>query len=232
MNKIISMSVWGNDPRYIIGAKRQVELAKKYYSEWEVRIYTDNPDKFINTEAVIIPVKENTSGYFWRFEPLFESENNIVLVRDSDGRITIRERRATREWEESDKQFHIFRDHEAHFEFPIIACAFGNKGKLSNVLYEKMNWFKNNTSYYTNDQVFLKDYVYDEIKNNVMIHSMNDIGWFKNSRELLCNPYSFCGNGFDENDMPLYPNTLKECKNFNRFSLDVKYKFDEGILNY
>ena len=32
VNKIISLSVWGNNPRYIVGANRQYELAKKYYT--------------------------------------------------------------------------------------------------------------------------------------------------------------------------------------------------------
>ena len=55
VNKIISLSVWGNNPRYIVGANRQYELAKKYYPGWEFRIYTDDKNKFSNlTDANII----------------------------------------------------------------------------------------------------------------------------------------------------------------------------------
>jgi hypothetical protein len=225
MNKIISMSVWGDSPRYIVGAKRQVELAKKYFPDWKTIIYTDNAKNFLDIEdqVEIIEVKESTSGYFWRFRPMFENEDNIVLIRDSDGRITIREAMAVEEWLNSSKSFHTFRDHEAHYEFPIIACAFGYKGKLPNHLLSMMEYFEENYFYYTNDQVYLRDYVWDYVKDNSLVHSMMDEGWFKDTRKNLINKFSFCGNGWDENDMPLYPEKIGG-------SLDNASPFDEGVI--
>ena len=86
------MSVWGDNPRYIIGAKRQTELAKKFYNDFRVRIYTDNPENFSDIDAEIVQMTTNlNNGYFWRFLPMFESSENITLVRDADGRITHRE---------------------------------------------------------------------------------------------------------------------------------------------
>ena len=120
------MSVWGDNPRYIVGAKRQAELSKEFYPEWKVRIYTDNISNFTPDDSIeIIDRKGYKNGVFWRFEPLFESEDNIVIVRDTDGRITVREQMAVNEWLDSNKKFHTFRDHEAHYEYPIITCAFG-----------------------------------------------------------------------------------------------------------
>jgi hypothetical protein len=121
MKKLISISVWGDNPRYIIGANRQYELAKEFYPDWKFRIYTDDRNKFTHlTDAQIIQVEDGSYGMYWRFDAMFEDKNNIVLVRDSDSRITPREVRAVNEWIESDKTFHTFRDHDAHFEFPII----------------------------------------------------------------------------------------------------------------
>jgi hypothetical protein len=231
MNKIISMSVWGNNPRYIIGAQRQIQLAKKYYPEWTPRIYTDNVSNFRETQDVqLIEVKEKTSGYFWRFRALFEDENNIVLVRDSDARTTVREKMAVNEWLEGDRRFHTFRDHEAHYEFPIIAGNFAFRGKLPNSLRDIMKLFEENTNYYTNDQVYLRDYVWGFVESNSMIHSMNDVGWFSETRKKLKNKFCFCGNGYTENDMPLYPNTLAAAAGFDVTSLSHEYKFDEGVL--
>jgi hypothetical protein len=227
MNKIISMSVWGTDPRYITGAIRQISLAKKYYPEWTVRIYTDNPDNYQGVETV--KICDSTYGMFWRFLPLFESDDNIVMVRDSDSRITIRESIAITEWLKSHEKFHVFRDHEAHYEFPIIGCAFALKGKLSKNAFEEMQKYQEVHRYLV-DQFYLRDIVYPEIKNSLLVHSMLD-GWFGETRKKLVNPYSFCGNGYDENDMPLYGVNLEECKNFNPSNLDLKYKFDEGLLN-
>ncbi len=231
MNKIISMSVWGNDPRYIIGAKKQIELCNRYYPDWKVRIYTDEASKFNDqTEIEIVVINDGSFAMFHRFIPMFEDSNNIVMVRDSDSRITIREVKAITEWLDSDKDFHVFRDHDAHFEFPIIGCAFAYKGCFDNNLYEIMKYYMFTQKYYLSDQFYLRDHIYPVVKESMMIHSMDDEGWFKETRKQLKNPYSFCGNGYDENDMPLYAPSLEEMKKFNSKSVPLEYKFDEGIL--
>jgi len=230
MKKITSLSVWGDAPRYIVGANRQYELTKKYYPDWEFRIYTDDKNKFSNlTDANIIEVTDGSYGMYWRFRAMFEDENNIVIVRDSDSRITVREQRAVNEWIASDKKFHTFRDHQAHFEFPIIGCAFGYKGKFNKQTETLLNSYTQELNYYVGDQIFLKDVIWPLVKDNAMIHSMHD-SWFKETRNQLVNPYDFCGNGYDENDMPLYPPTLAECAGFDPKTLSVKNKFNYGYL--
>jgi len=233
MVKLLTMSVWGDDPRYIIGARQQTRLASQFYPDFTVRIYTDDAEKFkvlLPWYDVEIHERQDSNGVFWRFEPMFESEDNIVLVRDSDGRITKREARAVNEWLDSDKTFHTFRDHESHLEYPIIACAFGYKGKLPKQQLDEMLAIKNQPFYYTNDQVYLRDSVWPIVKDNSMIHQYDQPGWFNESREKLRNRFSFCGNGYDQHDMPLYPPTLKECTGFDPSNVNVKYKFDKGIL--
>ena len=124
MTKIISISVWGGNPRYIQGAIKQIQLAKKFYPDWKVRIYTDDVTHYKNLDVECI-MGDTSFGMFWRFLPMFESDDNIVMVRDSDSRITVRESKAINEWLGTDKKFHTFRDHDAHFEFPIIGCEIG-----------------------------------------------------------------------------------------------------------
>jgi len=230
MKKIISMSVWGDSPRYIVGANRQYELAKEFYPDWEFRIYTDDKQKFKDlTDANIIEVTDGSYGMFWRFNALFEDDNNVVIVRDSDSRITIREQRAVNEWLNSDKKFHKFQDHEAHYEFPIIGCAFGYKGKFNNPIYNLMHHYMKNLAYYLGDQIFLKEVIWPMVRDNAMIHSMNE-GWFGETRKQLANPYDFCGNGYNEDDVPLYPPTLKECNGYNPENTPKEFKFSNGIL--
>ena len=228
MNKIISMSVWGEDPRYIIGAKRQIELAKKFYPDWKVRIYTDKESNLSGLDAEVYQINNGSFGMFWRFYPMFESDDTITMVRDADSRITIRESLAVKEWLDSDKKFHTFRDHDAHYEFPIIGCAFALKGSLPYKCYVEMDRYQMQ-SVYLMDQFYLRDVVWPEVKDNAMIHSMKE-GWFGRTRVRLINPYSFCGNGYDEKDMPLYPPTLEECVRFSPAILTPEFKFDEGIL--
>jgi hypothetical protein len=230
-NKIISMSIWGDNPRYIIGTKKQVALAKKYYPEWTSRVYTDDIHKFddIKDDCELIQVNDDTWGFYWRFFPLYESEDNIVMVRDPDSRITIREQMCIAEWLESDKKFHTFKDHEAHYEFPIIGCAYAYKGKFNQETLDTMTYFMNEHKYYLSDQIFLRDVIYPQVKDNMMLHSMYE-GWFGESRKLLKNKYSFCGNGYYENDMPIYPDSLSPVNTFDIDSQSEEFKFDEGLM--
>lgn len=229
MKHIVSISSYGTSPRYIVGAHRQYELAKKFYPGWEFRAYVDDPSNYNMPGAKVIQVNDGSHGVFWRFQPMFEDDTNIVIVRDADGRISQREFMAVKEWIDSDKKFHVYRDHEAHYEFPVIACAFGYKGKLPIQLHSIMREFATKTNYYTNDQVYLRDFLWQYVKNDAMIHSMRE-GWFGETRSKLVNPYSFCGNGYDENDMPLYPGTLAEMNGFDTKKLDPKFKFDGGKM--
>jgi hypothetical protein len=79
------------------------------------------------------------------------------------------------------------------------------------------------------DQIFLKDVIWPLVKDNSIVHCMND-GWFGETRKQLVNSYDFCGNGYDENDMPMYPPTLAECAGFDPKTVQQKYKFNSGIL--
>jgi len=230
MKKLISISVWGDNPRYIIGANRQYELAKEFYPDWKFRIYTDDRNKFSYlTDAEIIQVEDGSYGMYWRFDAMFEDKNNIVLVRDSDSRITPREVRAVNEWIELDKLFHTFRDHDAHFEFPIIGCAFGYKGRFNDLEHMRMLEYRSRLNYYVGDQIYLRDAIYPLVKDSMMVHTMTE-GWFGETRKKLVNPYDFCGNGYDENDMPLYPPTLAECNGFDPKSVSTEFKFNGGLL--
>lgn len=160
---------------------------------------------------------------------MFEDDDNVVIVRDSDSRISLREVMAVEEWIKSDKKFHTFRDHEAHFEFPIIGCAFGYKGKFDNSVLNLLNKYTTERNYYVGDQIFLKDVIWPLVEDNAIIHCMNE-GWFGDTRKQLVNPYDFCGNGYDENDMPMYPPTLAECVGFDPKSVSQQYKFNNGYL--
>jgi hypothetical protein len=231
MNKIFSMSVFGNNPRYIMGAKRQVDLAKKFYPDFKIKIYVDDVNNFLDfdNDVDIIKVHSELDGTFWRFFPLFENEDNIVLVRDADGRVTYREKMAVEEWLESNKSFHTIRDHQSHYEYPIIACAFGYKGRLPDNVFKAMDLYKNQ-SYYTVDQVYLRDCVWPFVENDSFIHSMNDEdSWFSESRKNLKNKYAFL-NAWDENDMPFYPDSLNNYSQFEIDKFNEIYKFDEGVF--
>jgi len=231
MKKLLSFSVWGNNPRYVVGAHRQIELANKYFPDWNIRIYTDNYSNFKKYQYVeLVRCEDGSPGLFWRFFPLFEDTYDIIASRDSDSRFSFRECKAMKEFVESGKRFHVIRDHEAHFQFPIMGGMFACKGGLPISLREVMIDFMLKQKEYLSDQIFLRDFVWKDVESDTLIHSMNE-GWFGETRAKLKNRFSFCGNGYDEHDMPLYAPTLKECVGFNPKNVQTQYRFDFGQLN-
>jgi hypothetical protein len=108
----------------------------------------------------------------------------------------------------------------------MFACKDG----LPIEMREKMVSYMLNQKEYLGDQNFLRDVVWKEVEQDTLIHTMQE-GWFGDTRKKLKNRFSFCGNGYDENDMPLYPPSLAECVGFDPRLVEPIYKFDFGQLH-
>jgi len=209
MKKIISISVWGDSPRYCIGAIKNAEIAQTLLPDWTCRIFVDNsvPSKYVNylnnlSNVEIAEVDDDgVFGAFWRFYSMFESEDNITISRDSDSRISEREVKAINEWLTSDKKFSIIRDHERHYDWPILAGMWGMKGILDESLMDKMIEYGKN-HFYTADQIFLAQEIWLVAQNDSLIHGFKEVDWMNESRKNV--KYDFIGQGYDENEKPIY----------------------------
>lgn len=207
MNKIISISVWGDNPRYCLGAVKNAHLAKDLMPEWKCRVFVDDTvpiynrlliKSVSNVELVEVDYKE-VFGAFWRFYSMFDSEDNITIFRDSDSRISEREVRCVNEWIESDKKFSIIRDHGCHYEWPMLAGMWGIRGCLDESYLNKMNEYSNKY-FWTSDQVFLTDVIWPLAKDNSMIHGFREVDWMRESRDAN----NFIGQGYNEKDEPIH----------------------------
>lgn len=203
--KIISFSVWGNHPRYLEGAIKNAELANIFFKEWICRFYHDSsvPDNWIDKMTLfkninLFRVDTNEYGMFWRFYPMFENDNFIVLSRDADSRLSEKEFKCVNEWLESDKQFSIIRDHIRHYDFPMLGGLWGYKGKLSKTIFEKMKMYSKHHKY-TIDQIFLRDCVWPEAEKSSLICGYLENEWMKKVEN-----FNFIGQGYDENENPIY----------------------------
>ena len=181
MVNVITFSLWGDKPIYNVGAIKNVELAKQYYPNFECWFYIHSPTVPENTiielqklENVKIIFKDGdlntTKPETWRFEAIDDPNVEIMMSRDTDTRILLREKLAVDEWLESGKIFHIMRDHPYHSS-SIQAGMFGTK-KNSNIpsLCNLINNY-NQKCIRGYDQEFLRDIIYPIIKNDVMIHA-------------------------------------------------------------
>jgi hypothetical protein len=182
MKKVITFSLWGDKPIYNIGAIRNAELAKKIYPEFECWFYIHQesvPNETIielqknNNTKIILRNGDlnNCKPVMWRFEAIDEHDVEVMLSRDTDTRFLLREKLAVDEWLNSDKIFHIMRDHPAHKAL-IMAGMFGiKKNNIINNWKFLIDTYNPNKMYYGYDQDFLRDYIYPIIKDNVLIHA-------------------------------------------------------------
>ena len=207
MNKIISISVWGSKPQYCIGAIKNAQLAKKLMPDWKCRMFVDDsvPVEYQkqlydmdNVEVAEVD-SQGVFGAFWRFYSMFESDDNITISRDSDSRISEREVSCVNEWIESGKKFSIIRDHERHYDWPILAGMWGMRGRLDDSYMDRMDQYSNQP-FYTSDQIFLAKEIWPIAQNDSMIHGYKEVEWMRDSRDID----NFIGQGYNENDIPIY----------------------------
>lgn len=206
MRKIIAFSLWGKNPKYTIGAVRNSELAKEIYPGWTCRFYTgddvseDIENKLVDNGAEICKMYgSDWNGMFWRF--FAADSNDIMISRDTDSRLGMREKAAVDEWLASNKDFHIMRDHKYH-EIEILGGMWGVRNGLLVGIKDMIADY--DTGEYDNkhqvDQRFLREKIYKIVKNHVCVHDeFFDLRPFPHnapSRTEL----NFVGNAFNEHD--------------------------------
>lgn len=191
MKRVLTFTLWGNSPKYTIGSIKNAQLAQTHYPDFECWFYVHVetvPQNIIDTLNTLPNVKiifksgnlNTIKPLMWRFEAIDDPEVEIMLSRNTDTRILLREKLAVDEWLNSNKSFHIMRDHPHHDEF-ILGGMFGTK-KMSAIpswsnIINKFIQFNGNY-----ETIFLEKYIYPTILNDCIIHAS------------FCKKESFCLN--------------------------------------
>ena len=206
--KIISFSLWGNNPIYNIGAIKNAGLAREIYPDWTCRYYlgksvpletTQQLIKFDNTEIFIMNDFGNWTGMFWRFYPASDSDVSVMISRDADSRLNWREKEAVDEWLSSDKAFHIMRDHPFHTT-EILGGMWGVRNHFLRNMKHLVNKYVKG-DFWQVDQNFLKEVVYPIVKDNAFVHDeFFEKKQFPSKRKNKL----FVGQAYDENDKELH----------------------------
>jgi hypothetical protein len=175
--KVISFSLWGDKEIYTKGALRNAEIAKSLYRGWMCWFYigTSTPQQIIDTlrshsncKVILVNEEGDWKGMFWRFLPASDPSVDVMISRDCDSRLTVREKNAVDEWLASKKSFHIMRDHPNHSE-AILGGMWGVKNPLLIDMENLIHAFSKQDSYQV-DQDFLREVIYPKISNDCMVH--------------------------------------------------------------
>jgi hypothetical protein len=211
MKKLITFCLWGDNPKYYIGAIKNAELAPKIYPEWTCRFYVGNTigDDIITelgklgAEVLIHVTPGDWRGMFWRFEPASEDDVDAFISRDCDSRLNEREAAAVKEWMDGPHLVHSMGDHLFHFNpsQALMGGMFGMKKYACPNMIELINQFKDRyPDAWQCDQDFLRDYIWPIVRYKVLAHS--DFHPRCQPFPIKRNGLEFIGEIFDENDQP------------------------------
>jgi hypothetical protein len=190
MVNIFSFSLYGNERKYTEGLLENIKLINHNYPLWHIWVYLGD-DVRPETKALYSPyfnvtlIEINVSGLltkFFRYFPIDSPDVDICIVRDADSRVNDRDNICIKDFIDSDKLFHIIRDHPNHRHL-IMAGMWGiKKGCLTESINGLFSiWKQSNTIDFWSDTKFLVDYIYPRIKNKCLIH--DDLNHF-NDRAL------------------------------------------------
>lgn len=214
--KVISFSLWGNNPVYTIGAIKNADLARTIYPDWVCWFYVGKscPQNIIdeltsrsNTKVIMMPEEGDWTGMFWRFLPASEPDVDAMISRDTDSRLNYREKEAVDDWLSTNKCFHIMRDHPYHGT-EILGGMWGcRSGCIKDMKQLISSYIKGN--FWQVDQNFLREVIYNKIKHDCVVH---DEFFEKKSFPSNRTNKNFVGMGFDQDDKPLHPEHMEIIK--------------------
>jgi protein O-GlcNAc transferase len=173
--KIISYSLWGSSSKYCLGAIKNAHLALDIYPGWISRFYIgkNTPQSYIDalkrikyTEVVEMPEEGNWTGMFWRFKAA--DGDDIVISRDTDSRLSQREKDAVDDWLNSSFDFHIMRDHPYH-RTEILGGMWGARNGILKGINKMIDDYVKG-DFWQVDQNFLRECIYPIVKNNSCVH--------------------------------------------------------------
>ena len=141
---VISMTLYGSELRYTMGAIRNAELAKSNFPSWTLRIYTETPSNNPRYGLVpqtvlerlralgvdihfIDPGEDFVPPMMWRFLVADDTWVDRFIVRDCDSRLIERDAAAVYAWVQSGKPFQCIRDHPSHAAYAVSGGMWGAK---------------------------------------------------------------------------------------------------------
>lgn len=147
--KIISMSLYSNEPRFTWGAIRNAQLVAVFFPGWRLRVYVPDdktsagdrvPSRIINRlqslGAQVVRMGENQSALspqWWSFLTADDLDVDYFLVRKPDARLSDRDAAAVTEWVKSwnvTAAVHCIRDHASHLTQPITDGLWGARPRI------------------------------------------------------------------------------------------------------
>ena len=219
--KVFSFCLYGTEPNYYTGLLENIKIIQEFFPDFEIYVYKGicDPSWIIEGATVIETGKVGAINMFHRFLPI--QFGDIGFIRDTDSRITERDRWCIQEFLKSDKKYHIIRDHYYHIS-KVMGGLFGWKQSIPTFSINR------ETAEYSEDEFYLAEALYSTILPDVLVHT-NTCGYFGETTNPIeierVDIHDFIGNviwdskprfGYFENSM-LY--TIHQLRGVDQFKL-------------
>lgn len=162
--KVFSFCLYGTEPNYYTGLLENIEIIKQYYPDFTIVVHKGFCDpSWVIPEGVEVNNTNRVGAInaLLRYLSMFTAE--VGFVRDTDSRVTARDRWCIDEFLKSDKSYHSIRDHYWH-RSKLMAGTFGWKKSLPLMI-------PTHEVGYGFDEHFLATEVYDRIKSDLLVHT-------------------------------------------------------------
>ena len=219
MKQVISYSLYGNQLRFSVGAIKNAQLAQRFFPGFTVRFYygASVPKWVLSTllifehvELIKVEEPEDSVARTWRFMACLDTDVDVVLSRDVDARLSLREAEAHQEFLDSNFNFHIIRDHPSGHNYVISAGMFAMKTQAyGNLMHKKLLEYEFRDEYMA-DQNFLATAIYPHVADDCLIHDeYYDIPVIAPSEKRIIkrerlSTLCHIGCAVDENDVYVY----------------------------
>ena len=180
---------------YYNGIQENLDGMNTFYPGWTMRLHVDQRKMEKETQEKLcrlqcqdsrldlcpvnnLPMFGDISrvmGMTWRFLPLVDPDVDVMVSRDLDSRVTLREQAAVNQWISSNLPFHTMRDHPDH-QVEIMGGMWGARMDLGQrKLFSNLTQFLIDDAGYIGwyrgvDQAVLSRWVWPRVANMTMSH--------------------------------------------------------------
>jgi hypothetical protein len=178
-NKVISLSLFGDNPYYYNHAYKMKDDLPKYFPDWELRIYIHykTPSfiikKFIEKGCQVIIIKQDnmtpSDSTFWRF--LAAQDDVIFMCRDVDYQLNNFDYQQVNKWlNEDNTKFIKYLCTYSSLKFELLirgihssfhAGFWGGRNRCVPNILEKINNYKYR-KHWRRDELFLENVIWEE----------------------------------------------------------------------
>jgi hypothetical protein len=182
LKKIISFSLYNSNPENCNGILCNLELSKIIYPDWICRIYYSNEvpietiekiSHYENVELILINETEKFPEIS-KFLSIDDDDVEVMIVRDTDSRLSYREKSCVDEFLNSNFTTHSIRDNISHTNMNSGLWGIKKNDKIKiKDLYIKLYSLKEDG----NENEF-KEIVYSYYEDSCLIHCSNYLNTF------------------------------------------------------